>query len=94
MVLPQQLFPPDSRTISESPRAPFVTVHVAGCQTWLRQCLHLRLCICWLSNSHIHLLTLVLNLFLSLKKNEESLKNIPYTSEFLDKETSVFLPLK
>jgi len=42
-------------------------------------------------------LTLVLNLFLSLKESnhfEETLKNFPYTSEFLDKETNVFLPLK
>lgn len=43
IVLPQHLFPPGSRTISESPRAPFITVKVAGYQTWLRQCLHFRL---------------------------------------------------
>lgn len=67
MVLPRQLFLPGSRPISESPCAPFATVNVAGYQTWLRQCLHFRLCVCWLSNSHIHFLTLVFNLFLSLK---------------------------
>lgn len=70
MVLPQQLFLTGSRTVSESPCAPFLIVNVDGYQAWLRQCLHFRLCICWLSDSHIHFLNLVLHLFLGLTKNK------------------------